>query len=629
MLLWAVWFAVASEPSEPSEQTLIYYNARMALRENQPLEAVKLWFLRNAVEDQTGRVSPHDADFHSVTWAALGQLGVCPDGHPKDEAGAGLWPLALHNWVVRNMGRRHPGKRTRAYDAFQVGRQQRLIAIGDVLGAEELANVQLFRGRCSRAWRAMVESGELPTAELGDRQVAVRLLRYLLERARSTLAFDRVRGWAAVEARVFDLDLQQTNLAARAARRDTRTLTQDARELGLSGTSVQAMADEAPITTLAASTGASSVLRACDGWPVSEWMALSHDRRLFLFHHARLQGGDVERLDAIALGVIDALIATGEGDQVTLWIAQRTELTGNTSALWNGERGQRLLALDGVSGFRERAVVALHRGVEQLERGALPDAMRSFAFALQHAPESSASESVDALARRWLTWVAARFEIGDELLVTLRELVSRRVYSGLLEDLLWRAAFRADQASFERGLDHQPGRGALMRRADLLAPLSRGDVRGFLGQVRDGLEASPSETLRFLEQLVERLEAEDAEVREGLSAVLEGLMQLVAPLEGDGRGRQGRTAGVLLDRVQGMLEGLGRLGESSEEVARALSPNRDVFVGSVRLAPSDPLPWPFRVHDPPAPSVFEPLQLTPIEWPDEQGQLVFGWSLGG
>ena len=34
---------------KPTEQTLVYYNARMALREGHALEAIKLWFLRNVI----------------------------------------------------------------------------------------------------------------------------------------------------------------------------------------------------------------------------------------------------------------------------------------------------------------------------------------------------------------------------------------------------------------------------------------------------------------------------------------------------------------------------------------------------------------------------------------------------
>ncbi len=626
-MIWAWLFAVLA--SEPSDQTLIYYNARLALRQDDPLGAVKLWFLRNTVQDHTGTVSEHDPDFHSVTWAALGELGVCQDGQPRDVEGAGLWPLALHNWVVKNMNRRKPALRPRTFQGFQVGRQQRFVAIGDVLGAQDLDTVQLFRGRCTLPRLTMIAAGELPNAQLSDRQVAARTLRHLLVKARETLARQRVRGLAAIEARLFDLDLQLTSLAARQARKATRDLGLEGRQLGMSGTSIDAMKDEQPTSTLPPDSAAALILKASVDWPVSEWMALSADRRLFVFHHAVMEGGDRDKLDLIALGVLDELVAVGDGGQAALWIAQRGAFVDDAEAIWSGERGQRLLALDDESGFDERAVVALHRGVHHLERGELPDALRTFAFALQHAPQSQASDRVDGLARRWLSYVAAQFVITDELLATLRELVSRRVYAVMLEDLLWRAAFRADVQSFRRGMDNQPGRGALARRAELLGPLAAGDVRRFLGKIQLGLRESPSETLRFLDHFVERIEAEDGEVRAAQLDTLRGLHTVLLPhasLDGTG-GRLGRTAGSLTDRLAAILEGLGDLGE--EAAFRFVSPEGEVFVGSVRLAPADPLPWPFRAFAPPAPAVFAPLELEPVEWTGDDGELVFGWSIEG
>jgi hypothetical protein len=630
MLWWALAALGAGEP-EPSDHTLIYYNARMALREGESLEAIKLWLLRNALEDLTGTLSPHDTDFRSVTWAALGQAGICQDGHPTDEAGAGLWPLALHNWVVRNMGRRKPASRPNPFDAFQLGQQQRFVSLGDVLGAEELRNVHLFRGRCLRARVALVSAGEAVNADLSDRQVAARLMRYLLVRARTTLG-DDVRGRAALEARLFDVDLQLTALAAQEARREARTRARRGREIGMSRESVTSMTEQAPDYTFSEDSEPAAILRASVSWPPSEWMALSAERRLFLFDHARRFGGDTAALDAIALGVIDALIARGEGEQVHLWIPR---VSGGEApdTIWGGDRGQRLLALDREMGFQERSVIALHRGVHALQQGDLPGALRLLAYALQFAPESQEAETVQSLSRRWMSYVASQFAITDDLLVTLQELVPRRDYSVVLEDLMWRAAFHADRASFARGVDNQLGGDALERRIALLEPLAEGDVARFSALVRDGLAQSPSETLRFLDQMVQRLELEDAEVRASHVPTLASVRRLLAPLATDTgtSGGRGRTAAALVQRAQAILEGVGGLGPgaTARDSARSLAPGSEVFAGSVRLAPSDPLPWPFRASEVSAPSIFTPLDLTPEEWRGESGEWVFGWSLGG
>ena len=152
--------------------------------------------------------------------------------------------------------------------------------------------------------------------------MAARLLRHLLEQARPLLDQERVVGLAAIEARLFDLDLQLTALAVREARRQELEQARRARELGLGRGSVNAVRDEAPPTTLDPDSEAARILRACVRWPVGEWMVLSPDRRLFLFGHARAFGGDPALLDAIALGVLDRLIEAGDGPQVEAWIGR-------------------------------------------------------------------------------------------------------------------------------------------------------------------------------------------------------------------------------------------------------------------------------------------------------------------
>ncbi len=169
------------------------------------------------------------------------------------------------------------------------------------------------------------------------------------------------------------------------------------------------------------------------------------------------------------------------------------------------------------------------------------------------------------------------------------------------------------------------------RRLFLLEPLAGGDLRAFDRLVRKSLEAAPNEAMQFMTSLLDRLELEDEGVRGAHVPTLEAQIDLLQPfLEGDQRGRAPRRAGELVDRSQAILEGLGPLEPraSAQQRRHALAPESEVYVGSLRLAPSDPLPWPFPLVEPAAPSVFVPLELTPIEW-EEDGELVFGWRLGG
>lgn len=623
LLLWGLSVARA-EPAGPSEQTLIYYNARMALREGRADEAVRLWLLRNAVESRTHRVSPHDEDFGSVLWAALGELAICQDGLRPDTEGAGLWPLAMHNRLVRRLGRPAP-KRRNDFAAFSVGQQQRRVSAESVLTLEELRNLRLSDGPCLGPWLERQELGIPVWSDKRDRLHQARLLLHLIDEAQRTLDRERVRGLAALEARRFDLNLQILEITTREARRDAEARARRGRALGLSRAAADEAREQLSPFAIRAEGEAARILAAAPGWPVSEWMALSPDRRFFLYDHARLRGADPERLRALALGILDEVVRAGDGAQAAQWIAR---FDGDPATIWGGERGRALLALDPSSNFRERSVVALHRGVRSLEEGDVQGSMRSLALALAEAHTSTASDTVRALARRWMSYVASRYESTEELLVTLQELLPRPDYAVILEDLMWRAAFRADAASFERGLAHPGGRGALERRLAVLRPLAAGQTQRFTQGLGRQLEASPSEAFRFLDELVQRLEREDPEVRAAQTATLERLRELVRPLTAqvDGPGRIQRRAEEFLLRTQPLVPDPG---DSLRDRARAVSPASEIFAGSIRLAPSDPLPWPFAPGTVSAPSVLEPLRLTPVEWRDADGELVFGWRIEG
>ncbi|MEL6349000.1 MAG: hypothetical protein AAFV53_38200 [Myxococcota bacterium] len=633
MWLWLVGALFASPP--PGDQTVIYYNARMALREARPQEVVKLWLLRNAVRDQTGEVSPHDPDFHSLIWAALGELGVCQDGLEADKEGAGLWTLALHNWVVRNLRRRMRPQQPRPFDAFTLNRQQRFVAVGDVLSTEEMRTVELFRGRCLRPRLALTTIGELPTADLSDRQVAARLLGNLLERAAENLDEDVVRGRSVISARLFDINLQLMAIAAREARQQTRDDVRQGRLLGMSRTDLEVIRADADAYAFPSDSDAARILRDSVTWPISEWMALRADRRLFLFRHARDFVDDPEQIDRISLGVIDALIVQGDGEEVEKWIAHRgveASLDAETP-IWSGERGRRLLALDPESGFQERSVIALRRGVSLLEAGDLPGALRLMAYAIRYAPESRERQAVENLSLRWLSYISSQFEVSESLLVTLQELVPRRDYAVLLEDMLWSSALRADRSSFDRAVMGQVGRGALERRAEAIQPLAAGDIGRFLRNTRRGLRDTPGETLKLLEEFLNRLEAEDADIRSAHIRTLAELRELLRPLsiEAGSTGRQSRRATELMDRSQAIVEGLGQyqMSTTRRDRARALNPDTEVFAGSLRLAPTDPLPWPFRPAEIAAPSIFAPVDLIPEERRAADGEVIFGWRIEG
>jgi hypothetical protein len=619
----------AAAPGEAlPDQDLVFFNARLALRDAHPTEALKLWLLRNALVSSGQRGTRDDA-FRSTVWAALGELGLCQEGFPRDEpGGAGLWPLALHNWTVSAMSKGRPPDLPSPFGAFEVGRQQRLVSMHDVLSSEELASVAFSRTGCGLADLTRLELGQPLGLDLEDRYAVGVFLRALLVKALATLDRRSLESTALIEARIFDLDLALVQLKSREARKGAAQAERRAAQLGVSKTGARELREK--IEAFTPSGAQAELLRRSLVWTPAEWLTVSPQRRLALFAQVRRFVGTPGQHEAVALSMIDALIDRRAGAEIESWLGflDLKSAPGRRAEIVDGDRGRRLLELEPVTGFKERSAVALQRGVSFLEAGRLHDALSSFAAATAFAQDSREAAVTSALATRWLSYVLASYESSDEVLATLRALVPRQEYNSVIEDLVWRAALRADERSFERVVASARRGGAFDRRAERLRLLAQGRAGLLATQLRDGAGDEPHLTLGFIKELLEHLESEDAGVRRANLPLLRALRQVLEALAGaEGQGASARRAGELLGRVQAMLEGLSELDRSVEGRARALSPGHETFAGSLRLAPADALPWPFVAPAAEAPSAFVPLILRPVEWRDAQGGLVFGWRI--
>jgi hypothetical protein len=626
----------APPPEGPrSNQALVFYNARLALRANRPGDVLKLWLLRNSLLDQ-GQPGLHDGDFRSLVWAALGSLGLCQDGFPRDErGGAGLWPLALHNWVVSRLTRMGAGESPSPFDAFEVGRQQRFVSLDDVLSLPELRSTRFLPSEICFLPQITVLQLTGGSVDLRDRLSAGALMHRLLTSSLQILVRSKVESVAAVEARIFDLDLALAQLQSRRARQEGAAARQQARRVGVSEQAAGEVA--AAAAAWPARSRQAAFLRRSLTWQAGDWLTLSRQRRLALFAQARPYAGDPAVLEKLVLAIIDALVDRGEGGEVESWIGllEATGAPETRRALTLTPRGKRLLELEPASGFRERATIALHRGVAFLEDGRRPEALSSFGYALAHAESGREPAVVLGLARRWLSYLLSRYETNEEVIATLDSLVPRQEYELIVEDLAWRAALRADSRSFDRAVRSARPGSAFAARAARLRALARGQAGALVTSLQQAAADEPQLTLRFVRELLERLEGDDQDVRSGNLPLLKLLVELLESLavgrdnqKNDSRpAAQVRIARELLDRTRGVLEGLSHVETSPAGKAHALSPRREAFAGNVRLAPADPLPWPFPTPQPEAPSAFVPLVLQPVEWRDRNGVLVYGWRL--
>lgn len=624
--------------NEPAHQDVVFWNARLALRNHKPVDVLRLWMLRNALTS-AGEVGAHDHEFRSVVWAALGETGMCTDGFIEDDTGAGLWPIAIHNWLLKNLGRQAPSQPD-PWPSLRSGMQQRFFSLNDVLSREELKTARFFRADCLVQYRMLPRLPTLHWIDTDDRVSVGLMMRDLLELATATLDERKVEGMALLMTRRFDLDATLSKMTAARVRQEAGLTEQVLRAAGISegGTQMLRLQRLGEFRT----SPDSELWRTAMSWPAGEWLSLSQQRRLSLFGDANAGLADENARKRVILMMVDELQARGDGRELESWLGFGPgAVAGNADAnavaagiigqaelveaVTSGARGERLLGLEPATGFRERSALALHRGVQFLRSGDTLQALRSFAFALAHADESRDAEGVHRLAQRWLSFVLSQYSSTDEVMVILERFVPTIDFNIIVESLVWRAAFHADPTSFERVTRSIRKNGSLQRTAESLRPLAGGDA----GKMWNQLEAAGEgqSVYRFAERFIEQLSLEPLDVRANNRVAIEMAIGVLEKADLTAGSSLKKKLNKVRQRAQALLDGIGEFDESVRGRADAGAPDREAYAGSVRLAPADPLPWPFAAPRVTPPNPFTPVVLTPVEWRDENHDLIYGWSI--
>jgi hypothetical protein len=264
-----------------------------------------------------------------------------------------------------------------------------------------------------------------------------------------------------------------------------------------------------------------------------------------------------------------------------------------------------------------------------LKAGNSMEALRSFAFALGHADESAVADDVHGLSRRWLAFVLAQYEADDEVLAVIDRFVPPVDHAAVVETLLWRAALHGDTHSFDKLVSEAKRRrqATLIALGKRLEPLARGDVTTLWAQVTT--DQPDTAVLRFIERLLDQLALETVDVRANHRQTLAGMVQLLDEQHERASPSQLRRLDRVRDRAITLRNDIGDFDLSIAGRVQMNAPGSEAYAGSVRLAPTDPLPWPFAVPMTTPPNPFTPIVLTPVEWraSSRAGDLVFGWSI--
>ena len=615
--------------NEPA-QRLVFWNARNQLREQNPSDVIRLWILHNSLA-ANGLVSTpeEEAHFRSALWVALGDMGYCPDGLAVDEDAAGIWTLAMFNWMLRAYGKDDDVETYEYWNTFEAGIVSRPVSLFDVLDAEEIRTFYPHREKCYAELTTMLRLKMSPFRYPNERYLLGEYLRHLLLHALKKLNPTDVEGISLLQVRLFDLNAEMVRMVKRRMQQNDDAVASILRQAGFG---------EAQIDRYRLRQGQrlkekeeSELWRRALGWPVREWMNLSPKRRISLFRDLDHDAFDEGKRDELLMGILDALIEKGLGRELQGWMgfaAQEGRKERFEKRLFDGERGKKMLALTKDGGFVEHSVVALYRGIYEVQRGEKLAALRSFAFAINASSSSVLSSEVHAISLRWFSFILSRYETTDDVLEIVRSFISKEDARSITNILLWRAALHRDEVSFRRIL-------AAAAKTSRLNRLVK-DLEGLIGENNESIISlgdapdSPGPTrrkVRFVQEYIDRLSLEPVDVRAKHTQLLESLRDSLQEKAEGSRSGTKKAALRVAQEVQIHLDALGRVDESAVGQARASALDWSAYAGSVRLAPADEVPWPFKLSSDRAPSAFRTLRLTPIEWRDENQELVYGWRI--
>lgn len=537
ILLGATVLFADAPPDVEALQKKSYALARQATLEKNSIGTLKAWLLAQALIEQ-GYPFPDPRSFHRLIWLSLDRENLCPDLAPELDD-LGLWSLIYYNFAVKRY--RASSQAADALSPLVPGQDSiRLVNLESSLSLAEWKNLKVFRSECRLQERLANVDETLPT-----RARSLVVLESLLKQAQKTVR-PEVEGRSLIDAR-----LEQVQLALA---RETKQLPPSSPTRNLEKLSPQ---DWARL----------DLATAAELFPV--WQKA----------HKEQEGP--ER----ALAIIDQVIELRLSDKLNFWIAHASpaEKPGLRAAIWSGERGAKLLTQDR---FSERAVVALYRGVDQLEANRLEDAFRSLALARKFASASRHRKDIEWHLGNWLKYAAIRYQISDELLKYLIAYLEPEDLREILKQMVWQAAFHGDTALNK--LFQLPQLPMDMRKNQ---PYFDALKRGQLATVRSASSMERGQFLRFVREYGKQLEFASFGILLKQQSTLVRLEQSL---------RQDKDPQWKIVRNE-TLEQMGRLMQALRTQDGRAQGRRDrqttpQALGSSVLPPDRPNLWPFSTN---------------------------------
>lgn len=634
-LLWLVpgWLAATpvTVPMPPAASAtsaqLLLYNAQLAMQARDPEQVMTLWLAHNSLRSIDRTVERQVPAFVSLVWVAMAQLHLCPDNLPLDDddgRGAGIWPIALYNWLLAAQHRNSFATLPNPTQALLQGQQQRHIHLWSILNREELGQVRwVSQGNC--AWLPML----LKQAGIGIKEPAesplplLRLLRWLLAQAMATTNEQLVEGKAVLVARDITLAFKQAELEQK--------FVKPAKVAVAAATKKQASPSE--------QTELTKPGHVCQSvkWSAQDWLHLTPERRLALFgQRLNCPQDDGNKLPEQWLAILEALLIHQQTHELAAWlgflepIAAQSPQFGLQQTLATGPLGAMLMGLEPESGFQEQAAIALLRGIGLLQAGQTTPALQAFAHALHDSAYSTQANAVASLTRRWLLFLLHTYRADATMLTLLQQLLPAGQFGWLVEQLWLGAALRADVQSFTFLRAYLRPTSPLGKLDVFALPLAQGRLQlptVTLQAVGAGPPAPGQATaymlLQWSKYVLQTLSQEDRALQEQLVPYLQQLLHVWHKFAaGNNRSYQ-----AIAQQIQALLQGLTDAMPSADSQARSWSSQQATFGGTIHLAPSESPPWPFPCLHTSLPSALVPIPLQATAAWQHEGQWQLGWRL--
>ncbi len=610
VVLWAFGEAVLPRPvasAEPTSreshpklaQELLMHGAR-SFNERRFTDVLRAWYAHRHLiaapkgENVSSRLLAFSSEFRSLAWGLVGEVGACPTELGQDEGAAGLWPIAVHNHILRTYRRRAPRKPPffGGLRSFERGRQARELRFDSLPALSELKHLKIKSGTCGAHDLMPIPYTSLAKSRGRERRMALsQSLIETLREGRRTLNEKQVRGKEIVDARLVDLWTWQERQEAEERERagSQRGASGSPEKRGTRRRSAEQLQVEEDLFQLSAAA----------------WQQIEIERALRVYDvlEARLS---LEKQRAILFALVNRSLQADDGLLLTRVLGRfdgpRSIFRG---ALHEEPLKGSILSLDISSGFRERGYFSFHQALEHERSDRIEAALRSFAFALRQAADSERqTEKVTSYSLQWVSYILSQYQVDGSMIRVLRQVLPREHYAPVWRELVWSAIFQLDAKAFDLLMQSRAGRGRASAELRKFRSYTQGKASLFLREMSGLLRNQPSQAQRLLAHFVENLERQSYEVRLRHRSTLRGILVLLERTAQNARRRQLRMSDETRTRIESIEAGFP---ESTNLIERDLSADAALSAGAIRLPPESSLPWPFQREVPLEADVFGPI----------------------